>query len=150
MNLHRKYIRLALEEAQAAFAAGEAPVGAVVVSGDTIIGRGRNRMEELADPAAHAEMEAMAQAREKLGGKHLSETVLYCTLEPCPMCAGAAALRRVKMIVYGAPDLRWGACGTLFNIVDDNRLNHRIEVIGGVMEEECAGILQEFFKDRRV
>lgn len=139
----------ALREAEAAELAGEAPVGAVIVAGGAIIGRGRNRMKALRNPAAHAEMEAIEKARERIGGGHLNNAALYCTLEPCPMCAGAAVLHRIERIIYGAPDLRWGACGTLFNIVDDERLNHRIEIISGIMDDECGEILKRFFRSMR-
>ena len=139
----------ALKEAEAAFRAGEVPVGAVVVFEGRIIGRGRNRMEELSDPSAHAEMMAINEARRNLKIKLLEGAELYCTLEPCPMCAGAAILHRVQRVIYGAPDLRWGGCGTIFNIPEEPRLNHRIEIIGGVMEEECRELLRRFFEQRR-
>ena len=139
----------ALKEAQAAFLDGESPVGAVVVIDGKIISRNRNSMESDREPTAHAEMKAMQAAREFLGDKLLNGAVLYCTLEPCPMCAGAAVLHRIERIVYGASDLRWGACGTIFNIPEEERLNHRIEIVGGILEKECGEIIAEFFNKIR-
>ena len=149
MKPHREYMLAALKLAKAAESANEVPVGAIVVSKGTIIGQGMNRVESLFDPCAHAEMEALAEARENSGGKWLPEAILYCTLEPCPMCAGAAVLYRIKRIVFGASDIRWGACGTLFNIPQNNALNYRIEVIGGIMEKECGELLRNFFRKHR-
>ena len=146
---HKLFMQEALKEAQAAFDSDESPVGAVIVIGDKIVGRGRNSVESNFDPSAHAEMIALKNARKTTGDKLLSEATLYCTLEPCPMCAGAAILHRIKRIVYGASDLRWGACGTIFNIPEEEKLNHRMEIIGGVMEKECGEIMSEFFKKIR-
>lgn len=146
---HRYFMEAALREAKAAAAAGEAPVGAVVVLEDEIIGRGRNRMESERDPTAHAEFIALAEARESLNEKFLTGATLYCTLEPCPMCAGAAVLNRIERIVYGANEPNWGGCGTLFNIPQEKFLNHRVEIIGGVMEDECSRLLKDFFEKLR-
>ena len=142
-------MNLALAQAKKAAEIGETPVGAVVALGNQVIGEGYNRVEIERDPTAHAEIIALNQARKFLGAKFLNGAELYSTLEPCPLCAAAALLYRVERIVYGAHDLRWGACGTLFNLVQDERFNHRIEVISGVMEEECARILRDFYEGLR-
>jgi len=146
---HQYFMLEAFKEAQLAFENDESPVGAVIEIGGKIVGRGRNSVERNKDASAHAEMNALKMAGEKVGEKFLSEATLYCTLEPCPMCAGAAVLHRIKRIVYGASDIRWGACGTIFNIPQEERLNHRIEIVGGVMEKECAEILTRFFAEKR-
>ena len=146
---HHFYMAEALAEAERAFQSRETPVGAVVVKGDRIIGRSHNLVESVNDPSNHAEIIAMAQAREYLDSKFLNHTTLYVTLEPCPMCATAAILHRVERIVFGAYDIRWGACGTLYDIPGDERLNHKIEIIGGIMEEECSKLLKKFFKGLR-
>lgn len=139
----------ALKEAEKAFAIGEIPVGAVVVLEGRIIGRGHNQVEMLKDPTAHAEMIALTAACATLGDKFLEECTLYVTLEPCPMCAGASVWTRIKRIVYGAADPKAGACGSLFNIGSNNKLNHRAEIIQGVREGECEEILKRFFRDKR-
>lgn len=146
---HHDFMIRALEEARKAYSQDEVPVGAVVAVGGKIVSYGRNRMEELNDPAAHAELEAMKKALELREGKWLDNADLYSTLEPCPMCAAAAVLYRVKRIVFGASDTKWGACGTVYNIAQDGKLNHRIEVIGGIMEDECGKILRDFFDRKR-
>lgn len=140
---------LALMEAEKALAIGEIPVGAVVVLDGRIIGRGHNQVEMLKDPTAHAEMIALTAACATLGNKFLEECTLYVTLEPCPMCAGASVWTRIKRIVYGAADPKAGACGSLFNIGSNNKLNHRAEIIQGVREAECEEILKRFFRDKR-
>jgi len=134
----------ALEEARAAAAAGDVPVGAVVVLDDAIIARGRNRREVDRDPTAHAEVVALREAARVLGQWRV-EATLYVTHEPCPMCAGAIVNARVKQLVYGCHNPKAGAVATLYQIVTDTRLNHRVEVIGGVLETECANELQRFF-----
>lgn len=139
----------ALSEALKALHADEIPVGAVVVHAGNIIGRGHNQVEMLKDPTAHAEMIAITSACATLGNKFLDECTLYVTLEPCPMCAGAAVWSRMKCIVYGASDLKAGACGTLFNIGANKKLNHQCEIIQGVREPECEELLRRFFMDRR-
>jgi len=149
MQKHRQYISQALSYAEQAARNGEVPVGALIVIDDGIIGSAANEVEARKNPLAHAELLAIQRAVEHTGDKFLTGAALYCTLEPCPMCASAAVHARIERIVYGAPDLRWGACGTLFNIPEDERLNHRIEVIGGVMEEECSELMREFFKGKR-
>ena len=158
-SIHEYFMREALKEARLSFEAGEVPVGAVVVYRQKIIGRAHNQMETLHDPTAHAEMIAITQAAEALAhGKKdhrgsLEGATLYATMEPCPMCAGALVLSKVKEIIYGIPDPKAGACGSLYNIVDDDRLNHRLKVRSGVLAQEARLFLQEFFrtlrKDRR-
>ena len=143
------YMESALEQARKAFSHGEVPVGAVLVRGGRVIATGRNRCEELGDPTAHAEILALREAGRLLGGWRLSGSTLYVTLEPCPMCAGALVQARAARLVYGAADPKGGACGTLYNIVQDERLNHRLAVTGGVLESDCAALLQEFFRSRR-
>jgi tRNA(adenine34) deaminase len=146
---HQYFMEQALREAQKAFEESEVPVGAVVVHRGIIIGRGHNRTEALKDATAHAEMLAITSAAEHIGDWRLEEAVLYCTIEPCAMCAGAAVLSRIKTIVYGAKDIRFGACGTIFEVPTDKRLNHRIEIISGVMEKEATELMQIFFKEVR-
>lgn len=143
------YMALALKEAQAAAQDGEVPAGAVIVFEGRVIGRAHNQREKLCDPTAHAEMIAVTQAAEYLHNWRLTGCTIYVTIEPCAMCAGALVLARVDRIVYGVPDPKGGACGSVFNIADDARLNHRIRLTAGVMAEECGGILREFFKNRR-
>jgi len=149
MKKHRQYISQALFCAEQAAKNGEIPIGALIVIDDKVIASAANEVEARKNPLAHAEIRAIQQAVEYTGDKFLTGAALYCTLEPCPMCAAAAVHARIERIVYGAPDLRWGACGTLFNIPEDTRLNHRIEIIGGVMEEECGELMREFFRERR-
>jgi tRNA(adenine34) deaminase len=139
----------AIELAREAWAAGEVPVGAVIVKDDTIIGEGWNRPISTSDPSAHAEMVAMRAAAQALGNYRLLDTTLYVTLEPCAMCAGAMVHARVKRLVYAATDPRAGAAGSVFNIVQHSALNHRLEITAGVMAQECGGLLREFFAARR-
>ncbi len=149
-NLHHAmFMRFAIEEALAAFEVGEVPVGAVLVVGGEIAGRGHNMRESLTDPAAHAEMTALREAASGSGRWIIDGGTLYSTLEPCPMCAAALVQSRVEAIVFGARDFRWGACGTLYDIPGDSRLNHRCKVTGGILAEECAKMLREFFRARR-
>ena len=144
-----KFMRLALNEAQKALKQQEVPIGAVVVAGGAVIGRGHNLVETLADPTAHAEMQALTAAAATLGGKYLQECTLYVTVEPCIMCAGLMHQARVDRCVFGAPDPKAGALGTLYSIHEDKRLNHTFDVKAGVLSEECATILRDFFKARR-
>jgi len=139
-----QWMTLALEEARAAAAAGDVPVGAIVVADGHILGRGRNRRELDHDPTAHAEIMALREAAKTLGMWRV-EATLYVTQEPCPMCAGAIVNARVTRLVYGCTNPKAGAVDTLFSIVTDPRLNHRVEVRGGVLATECAGELQQFF-----
>jgi tRNA(adenine34) deaminase len=141
---------LALDEARAAYAAAEVPIGAVVVQPDHgVIGRGHNQRERRQDPTAHAEIIALAQAAAALRSWRLEGCSIYVTLEPCPMCAGAIVQARVPLVVYGCTDPKAGACHTLYQITDDPRLNHRCRVVGGVRAEECADLLRRFFQERR-
>ena len=142
-------MRAALREAEEAARRDEVPVGAVVVHGGKIIGRGHNQREMLKDPTAHAEMIAITQAAAALEGWRLEETTLYVTLEPCLMCAGAIVNARIPRVVFGAADPKAGACGTLYQVGLDPRLNHRFETTAGVLAAECAALLQEFFAKKR-
>lgn len=143
------WMKLALSEAELAMEEGEVPVGAVLVYNDTVIGRGRNQIEALQDPTAHAEMIAITSAANTLNSRRLIDTTLYVTLEPCAMCAGAIVLARIKRVVFGAWDPKAGACGTLMNILLDQRLNHQPEVTTGVLAEQCGSILSQFFQTLR-
>lgn len=147
---HTEHMEMALEEALQAAADDEVPVGAVVASLTRgVIGRAHNMRERLKDPTAHAEMIAITQAAQALQSWRLDGCVLYVTLEPCAMCAGAAVLARLPTIVYGATDPKGGACDTLYRIPTDPRLNHRARVIGGVLATRCANVLTEFFASKR-
>ena len=143
------YMRLALEEARRAASQGEVPVGAVVVFGEQIIGRGGNRNIAENDPTAHAEVVALRQAAARLGNYRLAGCTLYVTVEPCAMCAGAAVLARIERLVYGCDDPKAGAIRSLYQIADDARLNHRIEITSGVLAEECSALLRTFFAEKR-
>lgn len=143
------YMTLALEQAREAAAEGEVPIGAVLVCDGAVVAHGRNAREGAADPTAHAEMIAIREGAERLGRWRLSGCTLYVTLEPCPMCAGALVNARIDRLVYGAADPKAGATGTLYDLSADDRLNHRFEVRGGVLAEECGQILKEFFQDLR-
>ncbi|RMF60042.1 MAG: tRNA adenosine(34) deaminase TadA [Calditrichaeota bacterium] len=146
---HEYWMRLAFAEAEKAYREGEVPVGAIVVFDNSVIGKGHNQIEALQDPTAHAEMLAITAAANFLGSRRLLDCTLYVTLEPCAMCAGAIVLARIPKLVYGATDPKAGACQSLFNIVQDKRLNHRVEVISGVMEQKCSLILSDFFQKLR-
>ncbi len=139
----------ALELARRAAAEGEVPVGAVVVKDGEIIGEGWNRPIAAHDPTAHAEIQALRAAAAHIGNYRLVETTLYVTLEPCAMCAGAMVHARVRRVVYGAPDPRTGAAGSVFNLLQAAQLNHQAEVCGGVLAEESGALLREFFRMRR-
>ena len=143
------YMSLALKEAADALAEEEVPVGAVIVFENRVIGRAHNQRERLRDPTAHAEMIAVTQAASYLQNWRLTGCALYVTIEPCAMCAGALVLARIERLVYGVPDPKAGACGSVFNLVDGPRLNHRIKVSAGILAEECGEILLKFFKGRR-
>ena len=146
---HELYMRQALELAREAAAAGEVPVGCVIVHDGRVIGRGRNRREEKQAVSSHAEMEAMAQANEALGSWRLEDCTLYVTLEPCPMCAGAIINARIPRVVYGAGDSKGGACGSVCDLFS-MEFNHHPEVEAGLMEEECMALLTEFFQKLRL
>ncbi|MEM1125994.1 MAG: tRNA adenosine(34) deaminase TadA [Bacteroidota bacterium] len=145
----RRWMQVALQEAERAFDAGEVPVGAVVVRGTDLVGRGHNMVEQLRDPTAHAEMIAITAACETLGTKHLDGCTLYVTLEPCPMCAGAVVWSRLDRLVFGAFDEKAGAASTLYNIPQDARLNHRVELLTGLEADRAAALLRSFFAQRR-
>jgi tRNA(adenine34) deaminase len=140
----------ALKEAAAAYKQNEVPVGAVIVKGDVVIAKAHNQVEMLQDPTAHAEIIAVGAAANHLGSWRLKGCTLYVTLEPCPMCAGAIVLSRLDRIVFGAYDPKMGACTTLCNVVQDERLNHRVEIIAGVMDDDAKLLLREFFEKQRV
>ena len=142
-------MRLALGEAVAARDEGEVPVGAVVLCQGRVVAAAHNQREGLRDPTAHAEMLAITQAAESLGAWRLSGCTLVVTLEPCPMCAGAIVQARIDRVVYGADDLKAGAVRSLYSLLNDDRLNHSVEVTPGVLAPECGGILSEFFRQRR-
>ena len=148
-KLDQYYMLEALKEAQKAFDGDEVPVGAVIIHDGKMIAKAHNQIKLLKDPTAHAEMIAITQAASYLANERLIKATIYVTIEPCSMCAGALVLARVKRLVYGAGDPRTGACGSAFNIADNNKLNHRINVEKGVLEEECACLLKEFFKKKR-
>jgi tRNA(adenine34) deaminase len=145
MHSHEFYMRMALQEARNAADVGETPVGAVVVCDGEVVARGSNRREIDADPTAHAEMIAVREAARVLERWRLEGCTVYVTLEPCPMCAGALHAARVERCVYGAADPKAGALGTLYDIASDERLNHRYEVVSGVLADESAALLREFF-----
>ncbi|MBO7666927.1 MAG: tRNA adenosine(34) deaminase TadA [Firmicutes bacterium] len=143
------YMRQALELAEEAAAAGEVPIGAVLVARGRVQGRGRNRREEAKDATRHAEMDAIREACAAMGGWRLPEATLYVTLEPCPMCAGAILNARIDRLVYGAADPKSGAAGGRVDLLCSDLCNHGVEVTGGVLEEECAALLKAFFSSRR-
>jgi tRNA(adenine34) deaminase len=147
---HVANMELALAEAAAAGAEDEVPVGAVIVHLERgVVAAAHNQREQLNDPTAHAEMIALTRAARAVGSWRLDDCVLYATLEPCPMCAGAAVQARLPVVVYGCPDPKAGACHTLYQITTDPRLNHRCHVIGGVLADRCAGMLSAFFVRKR-
>ncbi len=147
---HVMHMEIALGEAQAAAVDDEVPIGAVVVSFDKgVIGQAHNQRERLHDPTAHAEMIAITQAAQALRSWRLERCILYATLEPCPMCAGAIVQARIPLVAYGATDPKAGACHTLYEIPTDPRLNHRAQVISGVLADRCAAMLSAFFADKR-
>ena len=148
-EIDRRFMQRALDEARAALESEDVPVGAVVVHEGHIIGRGHNQREMLQDPTAHAEMLALTAAADYLGRWRLEGCTIYVTLEPCAMCAGALVLGRIERLVYGASDDKAGACGSLFDIPRDQRLNHNIETVGGVLADPSAQLLRDFFRRRR-
>lgn len=148
-ELDLRMMRLALEEARAAGASGDVPVGAVVALGDEVLGRGGNAREREQDPTAHAEIVALRQAAAAVGRWHLEGCTMYVTLEPCAMCAGALVLARIDRLVFGAPDPKAGFVGSLGDLARDPRLNHELEVGSGVLENEAGELLRAFFRERR-
>jgi len=148
-ELHEKWMREALKEAKQALQKEEVPIGAIVVFENRVIGRGHNQVELLQDPTAHAEMIALTAATNALGKKWLNEATMYVTIEPCVMCAGAMILGRLKRLVYGASEMKTGAHSSIYNLLDDPRINHRIEVIHGILDSECGHIMSLFFEEMR-
>jgi tRNA(adenine34) deaminase len=146
---HDHYMRRALAEAEAAFAEEEVPVGAVIMQGERVIAAAHNQREQLGDPTAHAEMIAITQAAEALDDWRLEGCTLYVTLEPCIMCCGAILQARIPVVVYGATDPKAGAVQTLFHLLSDNRLNHRSQIVPGILAGPCGEILTRFFQDQR-
>lgn len=144
------YMQEALKEAQRAFEEDEVPVGAVIVYKGQIIARGHNQVELLKDPTAHAEMLVLTSASNYLRTKWLNAASLYVTIEPCSMCAGALVLARIKEVYFGASDPKTGACGSILNIANHKKLNHRIKITKGILEAECGSLLKDFFKKKRV
>ena len=142
-------MKLAIEQARIAEENGDVPIGAIIVHKNQIIGKAYNQREQLKDPTAHAEIIALTQAAAALENWHLNGCTMYVTLEPCPMCAGALVLSRMDRLVYGCDDPKTGAVKSLYNIVTDGRLNHRLEVTSGVLADECTKQLQDFFQHRR-
>lgn len=149
IDLARIYMEMALRLAEEAASAGETPIGAVIVRDGDLLGKGRNRTIALQDPTAHAEMEAIGAAANALGERYLTDATMYVTLEPCPMCAGALVLARIGRLVYAARDPKAGAIESLYRLHDDPRLNHRFPVSGGLLEEQSAALLAEFFREKR-
>jgi tRNA(adenine34) deaminase len=149
LDADRRFMKVALKEAEMAYEAGEVPIGAVVVRNGEVVGRGRNMVEQLKDPTAHAEMIAITAACETVGSKFLEGCTLYVTLEPCPMCAGAIVWARLDRLVFGAFDEKAGAASTLYNIPRDSRLNHTVELVSGVEGDRAVDLLRAFFLARR-
>ena len=147
--MHEAFMQIAYQEAEAALAADEVPIGAVIVHDDRVIASAHNQRERLRDPTAHAEMIAITQAAESLNSWRLNDCTLYVTLEPCCMCAGAIVQARLGRVVYGAPDPKAGAVLSLFQLLSDQRLNHRAEIVSGVLLEPCGQILSRFFAAKR-
>lgn len=143
------WMEVALAEARMAADAGEVPVGALVINNGEIIGRAGNRNLRDHDPTAHAEIVALRQAAKHLGNHRLTGSVLYATIEPCAMCAGAMVHARISRLVYGARDMKAGAAGSILEVINHPRLNHKMEVVSGVLEDRCSEILQEFFRRKR-
>lgn len=149
LNFHSKLMFEALKLAEKAYSEDEIPVGAVIVMNNRIIGKGYNQTEKLQDPTAHAEMIAISAACSTINEKYLTECSIYVTLEPCPMCASAIVWSKMKKIILGTMDEKSGACGTVFNLANNKHLNHRAEVIQGVLEQDCESILKKFFSAKR-
>lgn len=145
----QQFMQLALEEAARATTVGEVPIAAILVHNGAVLASAHNLRESLQDPTAHAEMIVLRKAAEQLRTWRLTDTTLYVTLEPCPMCAGAVVQSRIARLVFGAWDPKAGACGSLFDIPADRRLNHRVDVVGGVLEKDSQALLQNFFRPKR-
>ncbi len=148
-EIDQAFMAMAIREAMIAESKEEIPIGAVVVLDGKVIGRGHNQNKTLIDPTAHAEMIAITAACNKIQLRYLESATLYVTIEPCSMCAGAIVLARLPRLVFGARDPKAGACGSVFNLVQDPRLNHQVEIVGGVKDFECAALITEFFENIR-
>ena len=148
-EVDKKYMRMALEEAEKAGRGGEIPVGAILLKGDHVLARDHNRCIELNDPTAHAEILVLRKGGKRLGNYRINETVMYVTAEPCPMCVSAVAHGRIQRLVYGTPEPKFGAVESKFRLLNDAGLNHRVNVDRGVLEKECCEVLKTFFKERR-
>ena len=146
---HEDYMREALKEARIAYDMGEVPVGAVIVQDGRIVGRGHNTTETAKDPSCHAEMNAIRDAAKTLGGWRLPRCSMYVTVEPCSMCSGAIVLARIEELYIGTADPKAGACVSLYSIVNDQRLNHRVNTSVGLLQEECSSLMKSFFRVRR-
>lgn len=149
IDFDERWMRRALQEAELAFAEAEVPVGAIVVHEGIVVASAHNQREQLRDPTAHAEVIALTQAAAALGSWRLEDCILYVTLEPCPMCAGAMIQARVPRVVFGATDPKAGAVESLYRMLEDPRLNHRAEVVSGVLADECGTLLSRFFQEQR-
>ena len=149
LKSHEAMMHEALKQARRAADADEVPVGAIIVHGREVIARAHNQVETLKDPTAHAEMIAITQATNYLGSKWLHECVMYVTIEPCSMCAGALVLARIDKLFFGAADMKTGACGSVVNILRNQSLNHQVDVAGGLLKDECSALISEFFKKKR-
>lgn len=149
LQQHQYFMRQAFSLAEQAYDEKEIPVGAVIVKNNRIIGKGYNQTERLKDATAHAEILAISAACSTLQSKYLEHCTMYVTLEPCPMCAGALVWSKLGRLVFGAPDAKAGACGSLFNLSSNKKLNHQVEVIQGVLEQDCEWLLKQFFQERR-
>ena len=149
MSADARFMQRALNLAQRARAEGEVPIGALVVVGEQVVGEGWNQPIKMSDPTAHAEMVALRAAAAACNTYRLNDAILYVTLEPCTMCIGAIITARISRVVFGAWDHKAGACGSVFDVPRETRLNHRVDVFGGVCKDECAALLKEFFEERR-
>ena len=149
-DFNEKYMKMALEEAEKAGQGGEVPVGAILLKGDQVLAKDHNRCIELSDPTAHAEILVLRKGGEILKNYRLNDTVMYVTAEPCPMCVSAMIHSRISRLVFGALEPKFGAVESKFKLLNDNGLNHQVEVDRGILEEECAEILKVFFKERRI
>jgi tRNA(adenine34) deaminase len=145
-----KYMKMALEEAGKANKRGEIPVGAILLKGDRVLAKDHNRCIELSDPTAHAEILVLRKGGEILKNYRLNDTVMYVTAEPCPMCVSAMVHSRISRLVFGALEPKFGAVESKFKLLDDNGINHKVKVDRGILEKECAGLLEGFFKEKRI
>ncbi|MBX7044419.1 MAG: tRNA adenosine(34) deaminase TadA [Ignavibacteria bacterium] len=149
MNTQEIWMKYAFKEAEKAFEKNEVPIGCIITFQNTIIAKAHNQVETLKDPTAHAEIMAITSAAEYLQSKQLIGCSMYVTLEPCPMCAGAIVMAKIDNLYFGAYDNNFGACGSEFNITNNDKMNHKVNVYGGIMDKECAGILKSFFEVKR-